>query len=259
MRKLFVLFIAIVTFTACSEKESPVNYKMMAVLYIQNSPEAAALYHQGFNIAKQRVADYILENNSERKSAVIVDIDETMLDNSPESASEIITGIGYNSETWKAWTELADARALPGAVDFAKYAQGNGVEVFYISNRKTYALESTIKNLISEGFPFADETHVILRSAESSKKRRREAVQKDYDIICLIGDNLDDFSEVFEDRSINFGKNKVQEFKDKFGDRFIVMPNPMYGSWEKYIYDGDNTLPDKVKSKKRMEKLKPIK
>jgi len=181
-----------------SDQITAMDHKVMSVLWYQRSPEVKALYIQGFNIAKQSLVRHLPEYDKDVKKAVVVDIDETMLNNSPYEASEVFKGKGYAPDTWKEWTDLMKAKALPGAVEFSKFAKEHGVEVFYISNRKVNETETTLKNLQSEGFEFADEAHIILRDSVSSKKARRAIVSENYAIVLLIGDNLNDFSEVFD-------------------------------------------------------------
>ena len=230
------------------------DHLVMSVLWYQRASEMKAIYYQCFNWAKVRL-DQAVEKNTNLKLAVVVDIDETMLDNSPFEGNAIHTGIGYSKETWKNWVNKIDAKALPGAVEFANYAESKNVEVFYISNRSADYFNVTLRNLQKEGFAFADSSHLMLKTHTSSKKERRDLVKENYKIILLIGDNMGDFSEIFEDRSDNYGFNVVEENKDKFGEFFIVLPNPMYGSWENEIFDNKKDLSNQEKYDLRRSKL----
>jgi 5'-nucleotidase (lipoprotein e(P4) family) len=260
MKKFILMIIGVALIaSACKQndfdKQQSQDHLIMSVLWYQKSAEMKALYYQSFNWAKLRVETDIDKNPSDKPKAVIVDIDETMLDNSPFEANCIQTGVGYTSETWKNWTSMMNAKALPGAVEFSHYAQSLGVEVFYISNRSVDEFDETLKNLQNENFAYADSTHLILKTTTSSKTERRNIVKENYEIILLIGDNLGDFSEIFEDRSSNFGFKAVEENKELFGDRFIVLPNPMYGNWESPILDYRKDLSDKEKYELRKSKL----
>ncbi len=197
----------------------------------------------------------VLNNPSVMKKAVVVDIDETMLDNSPFETNCINTGNGYSSESWHNWTSMINAKALPGAVEFSKYAELKGVEVFYISNRNIDEFDVTLKNLQKENFAFADSSHLLLKTNTSSKTVRRNLVKENFEIILLIGDNLGDFSEIFEDRSNNYGFDVVEENITAFGEKFIVLPNPMYGSWEKAVLDFKKDLSDEEKYNLRKSHL----
>lgn len=226
---------------------------LMAVAWYQHSAEMAALYYQGFNIAQQRL-DQAVDTNWKGKSlAVVVDIDETMLDNSPFEAT-LINNADFK-EGWYNWTNKASAKALPGALEFAKYAQSKQVDIYYITNRDNNERAVTLKNLQNQNFPFATEDHLLTRSDlaystgnTSSKAGRRAKVAENHEVILLIGDNLNDFSELFEARDTNNGKQAVDENREQFGRKFIVLPNPMYGAWEKPLYDYKEGLSDAEKT-----------
>lgn len=226
---------------------------VLATIWYQQSPEMKALYYQGFNMAKLRLAEFA-KQKSQKSKAVVVDIDETMLDNSPFQVDQILKSHGFTSESWKTWTDKAKAKATPGSVEFSHFCDSLGVSVIYISNRKTNEVESTLKNLDSLGFSFAKKEYMFFKEDVSSKKARREKVSEKYDIVMLIGDNLNDLSEVFESRGDDWGVAVVEKFKNEFGNRFIVLPNPMYGEWEKNIY-GKERLNDEQMRERRIKVL----
>lgn len=234
---------------------------LTAVSWYQHSSEMAALFHQGFNIAKLRLDEALNSHQGGKPLAVIVDVDETMLDNSPFETWLINSGDFGTG--WKEWTESASAKPVPGALAFAKYAESKNVEIFYITNRIDTHKGFTIKNLLAEGFPYADEIHVFTKSdlSEStgttgSKEPRRKKVEQTHEIVLLIGDNLNDLAEVFEDRRVNGGREAVEKNRELFGEKFIVLPNPMYGAWEKPLYDNKNGITDKEKARLMKSKLK---
>ncbi|WP_083238734.1 5'-nucleotidase, lipoprotein e(P4) family [Caloranaerobacter ferrireducens] len=229
---------------------------VMATSWVQNSAEYRALCYQAFNLAKMILDNDLATNDSTEKRAIIVDIDETVLDNSAYEAHLIGKDYGYSSKTWNPWMAEGIAEPIPGAVEFLNYAADKGVEVFYISNRKMVGFEGTLKNLKEKGFPFADEEHIMLRTAESSKKARREKVDENYRIVLLMGDNLNDFSEVFEKKSVQDRFAVTDEYKDYFGSKFIVLPNPMYGEWEGAIYKYNWGASAKEKNEMRKSNLR---
>jgi len=258
-----LLLPALLLGTARGYSQEPASYDRLitAVSWYQNSAEMVALYHQGFNIARERMDAVLAKGPGEKPYAVVVDIDETMLDNSPYETTLITSG--DSRDGWTGWTAKASALALPGALEFALDAQKKGVEIFYITNRDDLEREATLANLLSTGFPYATEDHLLTRSDTaystgntSSKVGRRLKVEATHQIILLIGDNLNDFAGVFEDRSINYGKDAVEANKEKFGYLFIVLPNPMYGAWEKPILDYQHNLSEKEKTAKMREKLR---
>jgi 5'-nucleotidase (lipoprotein e(P4) family) len=183
-----------------------------------------------------------------------------MLDNSPFETAVINSDDSLS--VWYNWTTKARAKALPGALEFARYAQSKGIEIFYITNRDNNERISTLKNLQAEGFPFADEDHLLTKSDlsfitgnTSSKAGRRAKVAENHEIFLLIGDNLNDFSELFEDRSYNDGKASVEKNREQFGKKFIILPNPMYGAWEKPLYNYREGLNDDEKTQLLKGKL----
>jgi 5'-nucleotidase (lipoprotein e(P4) family) len=248
-----------VVFASCtmSEKKDNENSQeslVNATIWFQRSPEMKALYYQGYNLARLRLAEFAKQKTSKPK-AVVVDIDETMLDNSPFEGQQIIESAGYSAESWKKWSNMASAKALPGAVEFTHYCDSLGVAVIYISNRSLDEINTTLKNLDSLGFSFAKDENLYFSEGTSSKKIRRNKVSEKYSIIMLIGDNLNDLSEVFENRGEDWGTSAVELNKREFGNRFIVLPNPMYGAWEKNIYKG---LKDLTPLQKRNLRVKTV-
>lgn len=243
MRKIFnsifAVTLGIILITSCNtktnEKTQNQDYLIYATIWYQHSPEMKALYLQGFNIASENLKLFA-KQKTKRPKAVVVDIDETMLNNVPFQAQEIIDNKPFSSDFWNEWTKLAKAEALPGAKEFSLLCDSLGIQLFYISNRSTSELDVTVRNLDSLGFAFATPDHFLLKENTSSKKERREKVMENYDIVMLVGDNLADFTEVFESREDDWDCDLVNQYKSEFGKRFIILPNPMYGGWEKNIY-----------------------
>ena len=159
-------------------------------------------------------------------------------------------------EDWYVWTSMASAKALPGALEFLNYAAGKGVAVFYVTNRTEKETAATLKNLRAEKFPMADTLHLIPKKTESSKESRRLKIMEKYRIVLLAGDNLTDFSAVFDKTSLETRDAKTTELRNEFGKRFIVLPNAMYGDWERAMYDLYKSDPTKDKSDIRKLLLK---
>lgn len=256
--------IAISLLTGCSSTEQATNgetveydkneHYVMAVLWFQTAAEAQALYYQAFNLAEMKLDEALQSHTGGEKLAVIVDIDETVLDNSPCRAELIKTDKDFTT-CWLEWMDLAEAKPLPGAKAFLDYAASCGVEVFYVSNRFEAQREVTIENLVSAGFPYADDDHVYLREGGPSKESRRQAIAENYEIILLIGDNVNDFADVFQDKLVPDRAAEVNSLKDEFGNTFIVLPNPMYGDWEDAVYEYERPLRDEEKDSLRKEML----
>ena len=263
MRKIFLSLAILAGLFSCQQNQSNTNkaknendHLIMATLWYQRASECRALYYQAFNAARLSLDKQLTLNSDKTKPrAVVVDIDETVFDNSPFETNSIRTGKGFSSALWKEWTDMAKAQATPGSLEFLKYAKSRGVETFYISNRDTAATEKTLKNLQALGFPFADRDHLLLKSNTSNKTKRRNKVSLTHEILILAGDNIGDFDEILEDRSENYGFALVDSMKEEFGNRFIVLPNPMYGSWERQVLKSDRKLNNDEKEKLRVKRL----
>jgi 5'-nucleotidase (lipoprotein e(P4) family) len=241
---VFALLILTLVISGCATPAQ--EHQVNAVVYKQTGAEARALYYQAFNIARLRL-DAILGTVQEggRPLAVVVDIDETVLDNSPYQVAQIRSGTGYTPQSWKAWSDKSAAKATPGSVEFLQYAQSKHVHVLYITNRQVDELEATLQNLRSLGFPWVDQDHFFPQGMNdsASKQSRRVEAAKNYEIAILIGDNLTDFSHEFEVTGIGPRADAVDRAKALFGDRYIILPNPMYGDWETLgVYDGRTGL-----------------
>lgn len=252
MKKIAILLFGVTLFLGCNRPSSDKNEKIyqenlvLSTIWFQQSPEAKALYFQGFNIAKERV----LEFSSEKKlkpQAVVVDLDETMIDNSPFQGKMIESGKPFSHEMWLEWSALAKAKALPGAIDFTHFCDSLGVTVIFISNRNVSELDWTMQNMKDLGFAFVVKDNYLLKDTTSGKEPRRKKISEKYDIVLFLGDNLNDFSEAFESRGDDWGVSIVNEYRDEFGQRFIVFPNPMYGEWEKNIYLHKRNLSEEEK------------
>ncbi len=223
---------------------------MMATLFQQRAAEYRALCYQAFNMARIVLERDLRDESVILPRAVIVDIDETMLDNSPHSSKCIEKATSYPAY-WDEWCELEKARAVPGALEFMKLARNYGVALYYISNRKELLKEATMSNLRKLGFPQAEDANVILRTAESGKENRRKAVASNHHISMLIGDNLADFSDIFEHKNVTDRAQITDSLRNEFGRRFILLPNAMYGDWENALYEYNFTLSDSAKMSMR--------
>jgi len=225
-----------------------------AILWEQHSGEYRALAFQAFNFARLSLDAILLKDTVERPKCVIVDIDETMLDNSPFQGYELRKGFSYNEKDWNNWTSKGIADTVPGALSFIKYAASRGVETFYVSNRMVTEHDGTLKNLVDKGFPFADDAHLLLKSTTSDKEPRRQLIMSKYNVLLLCGDNLSDFSNIYYREGKNV-KEQVDRAPELFGTRFIMLPNAMYGDWEKQFYP-DKKLDERGRSKERIDALK---
>lgn len=215
-------------------------HSIQSVMWQQNAAEYRALCYQAFNLAKMQL-DLRLEAGGfeDKTPAIITDIDETVLDNSPYAATLIKKDEEYIPETWAEWVYKKEAQAIPGAVEFLNYAKEKGVIVYYISNRLENEIEPTVANLKKFNFPYAEADYMLFRGDTGSKQARFEKVEKNHSVLLYLGDNLSDFTEKFRAPSTEERNMLADQLRDRFGTDYIVLPNASYGDWEdKGIYRG---------------------
>ena len=231
-----------------------------AVLWQQTSGERRALSYQAFNLARMMLDRDLKMNRSNRKPrAIVVDVDETILDNSLAEGMYLKNRVNYNQKDWTEWINRAEATPLPGAVEFLRYAVKHGVRVFYITNRNDVQKAGTATNLNKLGFPNVSDQTLLVQTdpKNSSKESRRQSVGAKYRIVLLMGDDLNDFSDVFENsKTIGDRAAAADRNKEEFGKRFIMLPNAMYGNWESAIYGYNFKLTEAEKAEKRRSVLK---
>jgi len=211
--------------------------KVWASLWQQRSAEYRALCFQAYNMARLRL-DEALKQPGDKPLAVITDIDETVLDNSPYDAMRAAKNQEFDPKTWKAWTGKAIADTVPGAPAFFKYAASKGVAVFYITNRDEDERAPTLRNLLLYNMPNANDAHLLLRQTSSSKEARRQHVLKTHNVVLLCGDNLPDFDLLYDNKPAEQNRQAVtDQLKKDFGSKYIVIPNPSYGDFEGAFYN----------------------
>jgi acid phosphatase len=216
-----------------------------------------ALSDRSWTAALEQSGDF-----AELPPAVILDVDETVLDNSPHQARLIQKTEVFNSETWHAWCREAKALPIPGALEFTRYAADNGVTVFYVTNRRHVVEEATRDNLKALGFPIdqGGEDTLYTRGERdawqaSDKSPRRTEVASRYRILLLLGDNLGDFVSGVH-VSVAERDALGESHQAYWGTRWIMLPNPQYGSWEGALIDFDYNLPDEEKLRRKFDALK---
>ena len=245
-------------YAAAEEKDAAfiTDGKLYSSLFIQRAAEYKALCFQAYNAATQRLQDIVTRHTFSKPLAIVTDIDETVLDNTPNSVHQAFAGKHFEPNAGEQWTARAEADTICGAKTFFDFARSKGVEVFYITNRNESERAATLKNLQKFDFPFADNAHLLLRTTTSGKADRRNAVSRTHEIVLLCGDNLSDFSEVFDKNNEEKRTSGVRNNAALFGNKFIVLPNPNYGDWEGALYEYNNQLTPKQKAEIIRKKLK---
>jgi 5'-nucleotidase (lipoprotein e(P4) family) len=232
---VFALLLLLTSFTADKPQISKNDHLTLAVLYHQTAPEYRALCYQAYNLATVRMNQIVKRKGSADGLAVVLDLDETVLDNSPFEAKCVLDNVNYPA-FWGDWCNLAKAEAVPGAAEFLNHAHALGVQIVYVSNRKEEFRKVTKDNLATLNLPAVKDEYLLLRDKESSKAARRAEIAKTHEIILLIGDNLNDFNDDFEKTTGGARMELTNMLKKSFAEKYIVLPNPMYGEWESELY-----------------------
>lgn len=260
LKKIIITAIGLFAFQLIQAQNNPQfsseDLKLYPLLYQQTAAEYRALCYQAFNTARMQLDETLKQNPQKKNLAIITDLDETILDNSEIFAQKIKTGKEISSQDWQRWLQKANLPTVPGAVAFLQYAGSKGVHIFYISNRDVRGVPVTLIILQKLRLPDADTTHMLFMRDDFSKESRRQAVMKNYDVIMLLGDNLDDFTQVFESRPINERFAATDSLKNEWGKKFIVLPNAFYGEWESALFNYQDA--DSLPVEQKIEKLKAV-
>jgi len=246
-----------------------------ATLWMQKSVEYKATALGAYALARVRLEQALADKKwtaapEEQKGnfanlppAVIIDLDETAMDNSGYQAWMTTKGTSFSPKTWTDYVNSETSLATPGAVEFAKYAESKGVKVFYISNRTADEEPATRRNMEKLGFPMGGNLDTVLTSREqkdwtSAKSTRRAYVAKDYRVLLNIGDNFGDFTDAY--RGSEAERLKVYEAnKARFGREWIMLPNPTYGSFESATFGHDFKKSQAEQRKAKRDALEPWK
>ena len=223
----------------------------MGLLWMRTSAEYRALAYQGYNVAMNLVKMAVTDPSHQRKPlAIVLDADETVVDNTKLMGESIANGNGrFDAPWWRQAVHQGKSQAMPGAVEFLNEVHKQGVEIFYVSNR--YApvnYDATVQNFKELGFPSVDKDHVLLFEKDSDKQPRFDAITKKYNVILYMGDNAGDFPIGTKGKTLAERNAIIDEHKEDFGTTFVVFPNPAYGSWVSALAKGyQNLSPEEQK------------
>jgi acid phosphatase len=263
-------FAAGFSFQAAAQAPVPQNDLLNATLWMENSVEYRANTLAIYQLAKIRLDEALADKNwtaateqtgayQDLPPAVILDADETAIDNGGYESWLVVTDGSYSSKTWGPWVDAAEALEVPGAVEFTKYADSKGVKVFYVTNRNADQEEATRKNMEALGFPMGGNVDTFLMSKEkedwtSKKGTRRAFVAKDYRVLLLIGDNYGDFSD-------DYGGTEAERMASleaniaHVGHDWIFIANPEYGSFESAPFGHDFKISPDERRKMKIDAL----
>ena len=223
----------------------------MGLLWMRTSAEYRALAYQGYNVAMNAVKMAVTDPSHQRKPlAIVLDADETVVDNTKLMGESIVNGNGrFDAPWWRQAVHQGKSQAMPGAVEFLNEVHKQGVEIFYVSNR--YApvnLDVTIQNFKELGFPSVDKDHVLLFEKDSDKQPRFDMIAKKYYVVVYMGDNAGDFPIGTKGKTLAERNAIIDAHKEDFGTTFVVFPNPAYGSWVSALAKGyQNLSPEEQK------------
>jgi acid phosphatase len=253
------------------------NDNLNAVAWTQTAIEHDLIYREVYRAAGEKLRaalkdpkwDALPKRDRKRplsatlKPAVIVDIDETVLDNSPYQARLVAEGKEFDEFTWAEWCREKRARPLPGALEFSVEAAKRGVTVFYLSNRAQDLNAATLENLRAAGFPVESDTSflglgTVVDGCEQNgteKGCRRELVGRTHRVLMQFGDQVGDFVDV--DANTPDGRRAaVEPYAGWIGERWFVLPNPTYGSWEPALFNNDWARPAAERRKAKIDALR---
>jgi acid phosphatase len=248
------------------------NDLLNAELWMQTAIEYRANCLTVYALAKLRLDEALADKNwtaynqtgsyQNLPPAVIVDLDETAIDNSAYEAGLVVNNTRFDPKTWDDWTRAEQAKAVPGAVEFANYAAAKGVKVFYVSNRNADQKEATRHNLGALGFPMGGNVDTLLMQKDKpewstgAKGSRFAYIAKDYRVLLMFGDQIGDFSDKYN-TSLAERDKLFEALKGHFGHDWMVLANPAYGSFESAAYGHDFKLSDDEKRSKKLGVLSP--
>ena len=237
-----IIFLILFLFVGCKSIETQSSNNLTyAVAWKTTAAEYRALYYQGFNLARSKVEEAIESSDNERLKplAIIADVDDTLVLSDPYWGNLIENNIEFfDDPVWDEWISSNLVSASPGAEGFLKYCASRGVEVFYVTNRdqgddtRQYLLDS----LESLDFPYVDDRHLFVLRDTSNKELIQEEIRNDFDVIVMLGDNLNDFSRKYYVSSIDERNSLTEQDSEKYGVEFILFPNPTDGHWIRAIF-----------------------
>ena len=222
-----------------------------AVAWMQRSAEYAATASTVFQAAAMQLPQAVADPDwnalvpgdrgpqATLPPAIILDLDETVLDNSPYQARMIRDRQAFADASWRAWVEERGAGAIPGAVPFLQAAQRAGVAVFYVSNRDHDQNAATAAVLQRLGAPVAAgailgkgmQVDGCSQASASDKTCRRRWVGARHRVVMQFGDALGDFLQPASSHP-DARREALAPYQGWFGSRWWMLPNPSYGAWE---------------------------
>ena len=219
--------------TGVCDTDAPVAPLGFDLRWYQRSAERRALTAQAYTLATAKVVAKVAAG-APANWGVVLDIDETTLNNSAYQRARAELGLGYSPASWTEWVNKKAATPIDGALAFTNKVKQLGGKVVFVSNRMAAnECAQTEDNLAATGFAY---DAILCRTAASEKNTRFAAVQNGtakpglpaLTVLAFVGDNIQDFPVLTQEV-----RTQPESAFSGFGDNLIILPNPMYGSWEK--------------------------
>ncbi|MGV8941130.1 MAG: 5'-nucleotidase, lipoprotein e(P4) family [Lysobacter sp.] len=197
------------------------------------------------------------------KPAVILDIDETVLDNSPYQVRLLRHGLQYDSASWAEWVAEQKAKPVPGVLEFARAASARGITLIYLSNRTEDQKAASLANLRAVGLPVADDSVYLGKGLQvagcdqvesGAKHCRRQLVGRTYRVLMQFGDQLGDFAQPGPNASAA-RQALLDQYGGWFGERWWMLSNPSYGDWQPALFGNDWSLSPSAQRKAKLAAL----
>lgn len=219
---------------AATPAAAPAAPQSHALHWMRTAAEHRAVFAQTYEAAARRLPEMV-EGREPFTWAISIDGDETILDNTQYQKEREAVGEGFTLESWNAWVRRKEAPALPGVIDFLETVRGLGGRIAVVTNRDESVCLATEENLRSERVPY----DVVLCKpvgGPSDKMPRWQAIEAGtaskylppLELVMWVGDNVGDFPG-----GTQAWRDAPDAAMEPFGDRFWVLPNPAYGSWER--------------------------
>jgi len=252
------------------------NDNLNAVAWSQTAIEHDLIYLQTYRDAQARLLAAMKDRQWDAltrddrvapaaglQPAVVLDIDETVLDNSPYQARLVRSGGEYNEADWAEWCRQESARALPGVIEFTQFAAKHGIAVLYVSNRAKDLDQVTLANLRKVGLPVSGPEAFLglgtfvegCEQVGTEKGCRRQLISRKYRVLMQFGDQIGDFVTVLANNAAG-RQRAIAPYMGWIGSRWFVLPNATYGSWEPALFNNDWSAPPAQRRRQKIDALR---
>jgi len=269
---LLGLLLAVLSGGAARTQESPpASDMLLATLWTQRAVEYRANALTVFALARLRLDEALADKGrtaapaeqtgdfQNLPPAVVLDVDETLLDNSKYQVWLMRANQSFSTKSWNQFCAAQVSTAIPGAVEFANYAESKGVKVFYVTNRGAETEKDTRENMAKLGFPLGGNVDTFLMQGEKpdwtgAKSARRAAIARDYRVLLNVGDNLGDFDDRYRSSEVD----RVKAFEAGmayWGKQWLMLANPTYGSFDTAPFGHDFKKPRDEQRKAKWDVL----